>query len=861
MNSNLFYRPGKKGEGRLGHWLKSLFRLAVILFFAGLVLGFLAFAYFAKDLPSPANISQRQITESTKIYDRTGKILLYDIHGEEKRTIIPFDEIPQQMRQATLAIEDSNFYNHFGLDFKGILRSILYNIIGKKILGQQVSIGGSTLTQQFIKNAILTSEKTYTRKIKEAIFAVEMEIKYSKDEIFGFYLNQVPYGSNAYGVEAAAQTFFNKNAKDLTLGEAALLASLTQAPSYYSPYGSHVDVLKARQEYVLDRMQKLGYISEEESEAAKQEKLKFAPAKSGIKAPHFVMYIKEYLEAKYGREAMETGGLKVTTTLDWDLQKTAEEIIHNGAVSNWKNYKARNAALVALDPKTGQILAMVGSYDYFDLDNDGNVNVALRDRQPGSSFKPFAYATAFQKGYTPDTVLFDLKTEFNPNCPSSAAQEKDEYGLDCYHPGDYDDKLRGPVTARQALAQSLNIPSVQMLYLAGIPETIKTAKALGITTLNDPERYGLSLVLGGGEVKLLDEVAAYGVFANDGVKNQTAPILKVEDKDGQTLEEYKNESDKVLEPQIARLISNILSDNNSRAPVFGQNSALYFADRPVAAKTGTTQGYRDAWTLGYTPSLAVGVWVGNNNNSPMARAGAGIAAAGPLWHDFIAQAYKIKSTDCGEEPAFCLSKGVEQFLQPDPISTNKPMLYGSYITNRTVKIDKTSGQLATSQTPPELIQEKVFQEVHCPLYYLQKDDPLGDSPSNPSDDPQFKNWEAAVLAWLGQQNQSYNQKAPSQNDQLHTKQNLPTVRFTSPKKNTAVPMSFRAEVEAVAPLGLQQIDFFLNDDFVGSVLSPPYRLDVIAPAGLANGWATLKARAYDQVLNRQEDQISVMLTR
>ncbi len=882
MGKSVFYHRGKKPRRKKAwrRFLLFLTKTLLILFCLAVISALAVFAYFAKDLPDPAKISQRQIVESTKIYDRTGQVLLYDIHGEEQRTVVNFDQISSYLKEATVVTEDVDFYHHPGIDIKAILRAAFANLIGRKI-----SQGGSTITQQFIKGSILTPEQTFTRKIKEAVLSLELEKKYSKDEILGFYLNQISYGSNAYGIEAAAQTFFNKSAKDLDLAESALLAALPQAPSRLSPFGSHPEELKARQEYILDRLVRYNYVSAEEAEAAKKESLKFSLQAHGIKAPHFVMYVKEYLENKYGADYIDKAGLKVYTTLDWDLQQAAEQIISDGAQNNSKKYQATNAALAAIDPKTGQILAMVGSRDYFDLAHDGNVNVTIRDRQPGSSFKPFVYATAFAKGYTPDTVLFDLKTEFNPDCPASADQEKDQYGLGCYHPGDYDDKFRGPLTVRQALAQSLNIPSVQVLYLAGVPESIKTAQNMGITTLNDPQRYGLSLVLGGGEVKLLDEVAACGVFATEGVKYEKTPILKIEDSAGKIVEESKNEPKKVLEPQIARLISDILSDNASRSPVFGSSSALYFPERPVAAKTGTTQGYRDAWTVGYTPSLAAGIWVGNNNNSPMARAGAGIAAAGPLWHAFIKKAYELKSTascltqNSSNPPLspfsenttdnnqtnneFCLPKDPERFNKPEPIKTNKDMLNGSFVTTKTIKVDKISGQLATDQTPPELVENKEFKEVHSLLYYVQKNSPQAETPAKPSDDPQFANWEAAVAGWLTQQNQNYfNQPAPTQSDSLHTPANLPKVKITSPTANQIIngPNLF-FHVEASAPLGLKQIDYFLNDDFIGTLFMPPYETNLILPANLPNGTATIKARAYDSVLNRQEDQVNMIISR
>ncbi len=852
---NLFYHSRKNQRRRL---LKPLFKLAAWLIIGGSIFILAAFLYFAKDLPSTDKINERQVTQSTKIYDRTGKILLYDIHGEEQRTVVSLDQISPFLINATVATEDANFYNHFGLDFKGIARAILGVIAGDRSAG-----GGSTITQQFIKKSFFTDERSYLRKIKEWILAIEMERRYSKEEILSLYLNQVPYGSNAYGIEAAAQTFFGKRAKDLTLSESSLLAALPQAPSRLSPYGSHPEELKARQEYVLNQMVKNNYITQEEADAAKQEELKFSEVAHGIKAPHFVMYIKEYLENEYGADLVEKQGLKVYTTLDWNLQKAAEEIISAGAKSNARKYGARNAALAAVDPKTGQILAMVGSADYFDTANDGNVNVTLRDRQPGSSFKPFAYATAFAKGFTPDTVLFDVLTEFNPSCAADASQEKDQYGLDCYHPGNYDDKFRGPITARESLAQSLNIPSVQMLYLAGINDTIKTAKEMGITSLN-ADYYGLSLVLGGGEVKLLDEVAAYGVFANDGVKNEKAAILKIEDQNGNILEEFKSQPKKILAEQTARLVSDILSDNSARAPIFGASSPLYFTERPVAAKTGTTQKYRDAWTLGYTPSLVAGVWVGNNNNDPMSKAGAGLAAAGPLWHDFMKKAYELK-TPCEnvDANAFCLPKDVEQFTKPETIITNKAILNGSYLTTQTIKIDKLSGALATDQTPPDLITEKTIISTHNILYYVKKDGPQGDWPANPGDDEQYKNWEAVAQNWLIARGLSTNgQDQPSQNDPLHIPANLPKIQILSPTPNQTIAQSILLiQTSATAPLGMKQMDFFLNNVFLGSAISEPYQLSAALPASIQNGQATLSVRAYDQALNRQEEKITLFINR
>jgi len=859
---NKFFRKNKLFRWRRARLnrrsINSL--LGDLLFLAplALVFGLGIFIFLAKDLPDPQKLNERQIIESTKIFDRTGKIILYDIHGEEKRTIVKLDQISPYLKNATIVTEDANFYNHFGLDFRGIARAALGIITGNRSAG-----GGSTITQQFIKKAILTDERTWSRKIKEAVLSLELERRYSKDEILGFYLNQIPYGSNAYGTEAAAQTFFGKTAKELTLSEAALLAALPQAPSRLSPYGSHPEELKARQDYILDRMVKYNYVSEEEADAAKKETIKFSTQNHGLKAPHFVMYVKEYLESKYGTDYIEKSGLKVYTTLDWDLQQVAEQIISEGAQNNWKKYKAYNAALAAVDPKTGQILTMVGSRDYFNIENDGNVNVTIRDRQPGSSFKPFAYATALEKGYTPNMVLFDLKTEFNPNCPASADQERDANGEACYSPGNYDDKFRGPVTARLALAQSLNIPSVEVLYLAGIEDTIKKAKEMGITSLNN-NYYGLSLVLGGGEVKLLDEVAAYGVFATEGIKNEKNPILKIEDKNGNIIEEYKENSNKVLSEQSARNISDILSDNEARSPVFGVASPLFIKDRQVAVKTGTTQGYRDAWTVGYTPSLVAGVWVGNNDNKPMTREGAGMAAAAPLWNSFIKKAYEIKS-NCQDEQNktenyFCLPSEKENFIKPEPILTEKSILNGSYINTIKVKINKLSGLLANENTPSDLIEEIVRQEAHSILYYVQVDDPQGAPPINPGDDPQYKNWEVVAQNWLKDKITTNNNLLPTQKDDSNNEKNIPKIKIISPFSGQTI-NSNRITIlaEITAPLGIKQVDYFLNDDFVGSALSVPYQISFNQPANTPSGINIIKVVAYDWAFNRQEEKINVYI--
>lgn len=688
--------------GKKRKLLLKVFGLFFLIAFSSLLVGLTMLAKMARELPNPEQFVNRQITQSTKIYDRTGEILLYEIHGEEKRTVIPFEEIPEYVKQATIAIEDQNFYTHPAFDWRSIIRAFFVNLLKGRVVQ-----GGSTITQQLAKNAFLTPERTFSRKTKELILAYWLERRYSKDEILNLYINQVPYGANAYGIEAASQTYFDKPAKELNLSESAVLAALPKAPSYYSPWGTHSDELESRKNYILNQMFELGFIDEEEKIRNQNNKLKFAPPNIGsIKAPHFVMMVREYLNTKYGEETIEKGGLKIITTLDWPLQEIAERIIKEGAERNEELYKGKNAALVVQDAKTGQILALVGSRDYFDIENGGNFNVASQGlRQPGSAFKPFAYITAFKKGYSPETIVFDLPTEFDTS----------DNPLKSYQPENFDQKFRGPVSFRQALAQSINVPSVKALYLANIDDTIKTAQDFGITTLKERGRYGLSLVLGGGEVKLIEMVNAYSVFSQEGVKHQQSLILKIEDSKGMVLEKYIDQAAQVIEPQFAKLINNILSDQKTRQGLF-QNSfnLTVFPDRDVALKTGTSNDHRDAWTIGYTPSLVVGVWAGNNNNQPMQKQAGSILAAVPIWHNFLSEAL--------------INQPFESFNKPDPIFQTKPILKGEYIIN--YKLD-----------------DEIFPQIHNILYYVDKNNPIGPEPQNPEQDYQFKNWEKSVLLW------------------------------------------------------------------------------------------------------------------
>ncbi len=807
--------------------IRKFLLYSIVGFFSFLLL---LFAWFAKDLPSPNKINSRLLAESTKIFDREGN-LIYEVHGDKNRTLISFDEMPKYIKDATIAVEDKEFYKNKGFNIKGIARAFIYNLTHKDKIQ-----GGSGITQQFVKNALLSPERTISRKIKELILSIEIEIVYSKNDILKMYLNEIPYGSNAYGIEAAAKTYFGKSAKDLTLAESATLAALPKAPTYYSPYGNHKDSLLARKDLVLNKMAEQGFISREEALKAKEEKLAFSKRQESITYPHFVMYVKEKLVEKYGEKMVEEGGLRVTTTIDPKKQKIAENVISNKAPDHLKKYGASNASLVSVDPKTGQVLAMVGSLNYFDESIDGNVNVSIRDRQPGSSFKPFAYATAWKKDrYGPGSPMFDLKTDFGGN----------------YKPENYDGREHGLQTMRTALAQSLNIPAVKTLYIAGVKETIDTAHDMGITTLNDPDRYGLALVLGGGEVKLLDMVGAFGVFANGGEKKDTTPILKVETSKGKVLEEYKNTKGKgVLDSQIAYLISSVLSDNNSRAPIFGSSSPLTFGkSRPVAAKTGTTQEWRDAWTIGYTPSLAAGVWAGNNDNSTMKKGADGVYVAAPLWNEYMTKASEGTPVEHFEKPS-----GIKK-VTLDKVSGKKPVEGSETVTDefpswfklektssgKGYKINKVDGKLATEDCPPEVVQTIYSPQVQAEIL---------------PQDPAYSRWIKPIAAWA--KSHGYGTTViPTEYTDLCNVGNRPNISLSLNSNSISLGESVTATASVNAPLGISKVEFYLDDDLVGTDSSPPFS-KIITPS--SSGSHKITAKVKDNGANTASDSASVYVS-
>ncbi len=795
---------------------RILLTFFTLVFLGSILAGIAAIAWVSRDLPNPNKLMNRALPLSTKIYDRTGEHVLYDIHGTEQRTLVSLRDIPNYLKWATISAEDRGFYEHKGFDLRGIARAIFVDIAtGKK------AQGGSTITQQFIKNSLVGSRKTFARKFRELILAYQLEKNFTKDEILQLYFNEIPYGSTAYGAQSAAQMYFGKDVGELSLAESAILASLPKAPTYYSPWGNNREALLARSHAIINAMREEGYIVAEEAEAAKKEKVQFKKPGQQITAPHFVFHIREQLVATYGEQLAEEGGLQVITTLDFEKQKIAEEAIANGAKKN-AAFNASNAALVSIDAHTGEILAMVGSRDYFNEEIDGNVNVVVQPRQPGSSFKPIVYAASWEKGYTPDTTLFDVRTNF------------DTTGVKEYAPQNYNGKEYGPVSMKKALAGSLNIAAVKTLYLTGVPTVLNFANRLNYTSLTEPNRYGLALVLGGAEVSLLEHASSFTAFARDGEVVKPSSILKVLDKNGAVLEETKPKKSRAFDPEIARQINDALSNNANRAYVFGARNHLTLPDRPAAGKTGTTNDFRDAWMIGYTPSVVTGVWVGNNRNAPMKNGADGSQLAAPIWNEYM------RRVTAGTP--------VESFKKPVAVKTGKSMLDGGIGDEKKLKVDITTGKLATDLTPPEFVEEKVFRTVHTILYYVNKDDPRGPQPQNPAADPQFTAWEAAVKKWVAD-NKIEESEPPTESDDSRTPQLAPHISIIAPQEHETISQNpLRIAVETTAPRGVRRVEYYLDGTLIDIVTTPPFHLEYPI-AGIESGFHTITVKSYDDIGN------------
>lgn len=764
--------------------IRNIIRDTVLVLLIVGVLSATIFLVWAANLKTPdlSSFDDRLLGQSAKIYDRTGTVLLYDLSQKVRRTTVPFNTISPYIKQATIAIEDVDFYNHGGIKATSIIRAVFANIFSLKY-----SQGGSTITQQVVKNSLLTKNKDISRKLKEWVLAIKLEKTTDKDTILNMYLNETPYGGNIYGVEEASQAYFAKKSSDLTLAEAAYIAALPQAPSLYSPYGNNKQLLVDRKNLVLKKMYENKFITEEQYTNALKEEVVFQPKSvGGIKAPHFVMYVKDYLEQKYGTEMLDQGGFKVITTLDWDLEKKAEDIVEKYVKTNEKKFNASNGSMVATDPKTGQILVMVGSRDYFDTAIEGNFNVAVAHRQPGSAFKPFVYATGFMEGMTPSTPVYDVPTQFNSSCsldnvPLSTSAK-------CYSPQNYEGGFKGLMSIRSALAESRNVPAVRMLHVIGVEDSIKTATAMGIQDLSGANQYGLSLALGGAEVSVLDMTSAYGVFGNAGEKAKTTPILSIQTTDGVVVEEFSTSTKQVIPKQAALLMDDVLSDPYARSSIFGVN---YFGGRQVAIKSGTTNDSRDAWVLGFTPSISVGAWMGNNNNKPMVQQ-ASARIIGPMWKEFM---------------DYALTKvPEEQFEEPEPTaSSTKPFLRGVW------------------QGPGN--------EIHSELYWLNRDNIQGDVPGFGSRDPLFKYYENGVQNWAA--NQGYalvNANSISSSTNIG---NTGGFSITSPAMGSSLSKDERATI-TIGGFDNQttQVEYYVNDKIIGKSNESPFSFSFI-PSSVA----------------------------
>ena len=812
--------------------LAALAKLSFIAVAAFFLISLIIIPILAFNLPSPDKIVRRE-GFSTKILDRNGEVL-YDIFAEQKRTPISLNDVPLYLRQATIAIEDKNFYKHQGFDPTGIFRAA-FNIVFRGRLQ-----GGSTLTQQLVKNVLLTPERTIFRKVREFILAIQIEKRYTKDEILQMYLNEAPYGGTSWGVEAATETYFGKKVKDLDLVESAILAGMPQRPSSYSPYSSNPKAYIGRTQEVLRRMREDDYITREQEDIARAEleDVVFQERGASFKAPHFVQYVQRILEERYSERVVEQGGLRVTTTLDLELQEKAQDIVRE-EIEKVKGVRVSNGAAVVLDPETGEILAMVGSRGFNDPEIDGQVNVTMSLRQPGSAIKPITYVTAFKKGYTPSTLIMDVPTTF----PGGIGQPD-------YEPENYDGKFRGPMQIRFTLGNSINLAAVKVLAMVGIKSTLQTAYDLGISTLPPTQetlnRVGLSLTLGGGEVRLLELTGAYGAFMNEGYKVEPIAILKVEDSDGKVLEETKPKKGKrVLSAEQAFLIADILSDNNARLEIFGPRSHLYISGKDIAVKTGTTNDKRDNWTVGGNSQAVAGVWVGNNDNSPMLQVASGVTGASPIWRRIIIESLKGKPAVNFNPPSGIVSAAVDTISgyrahdgYPSRIEYFiKGTEPGEDPIHVKLKVCKTDGNLATpSDIAGGNYEEKEF------FVFKEEDPTAGFGGQN--------RWQEGILAWLeGQSDWRYHPP----NDYCGTS-NPVNVEFVFPKDRDRVSNDFTIKVRADSTSRIVQIELEIDGVKKRTFTGPPFEYEV---KNLEDGVHTLRAIAKDENGRESDRKITI----
>lgn len=714
--------------------------IAKLLFFLtgaviiGFIFSFAIFAWYAKDLPSPSKLSL-QTGYSTVFLDRDGKVL-YDMYKDKNRVPVTYDEIPDSLKKATIAIEDKNFYKHKGISQTGMIRAVLNMFFGRGLQS------GSTITQQLIKNVLLTSRQTISRKIQEMILAFEVERRYKKDEILLMYLNESPYGGSYWGVGTAAKAYFGKSVKDLNLVESAILAGLPQSPSLYSPFIGKDNAWKGRTKNVLRRMREDSYITRDQENTAikKIEQIKFTSPKILIEAPHFVFYVKDQIENEYGSKIIDQG-VKIKTTLSLDVQEKAEKIVEE-EIEKLKDYNATNASVIILDSKTGEILAMIGSYDFND-EKFGKFNAALGLRQPGSAMKPFTYGLAFEKGYTPSSIFMDVQTTF----PDQGSKD--------YVPVNYDGKFRGPVQLRFALGNSINLPAVKLLAVLGLRDFLSKLNDLGLTTFAPSDenlrRFGLSLTLGGGETTLLNLTSAFSVLATGGIKHEISSINNISDFKGKNIfKKVRNQEKRVFSPEVSFLISHILSDNNARIEEFGPSSYLNVPGKTVSVKTGTTDDKRDNWAIGYTKSITVGVWVGNNDNSKMnPKIASGATGASPIWYRIMREVLKKYDDGIMDKPDKVKALTVDSFLGGLPkenyptraeyfIEGNEPKDTSPYY--KKLKISKANGKLANE------VEIKSGNYEEKDFIVITESDPVSTDGKN--------RWQEAINAWANSQSDS-----------------------------------------------------------------------------------------------------------
>ncbi len=892
--------------------LKKIFLAVLLIGTIGIFIFSIFLVQVLRNLPDIEDTHSLIFPESTVLLDSTGTVELYSVHGDENRKIVPIDQISTHVIRAILAAEDDGFYSHPGFDVGGIAMAFCHEFVGS-VGGLCPPRGGSTITQQLVKNFFLTNERTISRKLREIILSYRMEKRYSKDEILGIYLNGVSFGSNLYGVETASQAFFRKSAIDLTVAEAAVLASLVQRPTYYSPHGeqafSHVLISEERiaeekfetfddinnlpgmtwvpglvgreielangkkayfpgraDGYVLGRMRDLQFITEEEYQQARNDLLaiQFPEFRIQLTAPHFVIWVREQLEERFGADLMEHGGLRVTTSLDMDLQTKAEKAIADHIQKNTEQYQASNAALVTIETKTGHIKALVGSADYWNEDIDGNVNIILKKRLPGSSFKPIAYAAAFLTGkLSPGRVLFDVQTNFGNG----------------WTPKNFDGQFRGPVSVRYALGNSLNIPVIKATIIAGPNAVYDLATKMGISFDFDADFYGAAIALGGAEARPLDMAQAFSVFANNGKKLEPVAILRVEDRFGNLLYEAPAAADlnqeevQVLDAGIAYQITNILSDQSARGP--GWNSRLQLSGRQNLVKTGTADKKvndeawpADAWTVGATPQLTTAVWAGNSDGTVLARRASGFDVAAPIWQDFMNAAHADLAAEAFEVP-----RGISK-----------------------IQVSRLSGLLPADHTNANLITEDIFSAINAPretdnsLQMIEIDSVSGKLPTEATPQnakkqvavlamhsyyPDWESWETPVQKWLTENKAGMLEKygikaddilseAPTEYDDVHTKQsnaNKPEIRFVSPTDGAQVSSPRTSiELEVSAKNGFGKVIFYWDDRLIKS-FEKEESAYVIPVSPNDTGKHKLTAKMTDKLQYSVEESITVEISR